>query len=155
MKTVELKIWAFQPGSYSGLARLFTWIVCAWTKSRFGHIGFSLGADYYEADIKTGVTRFNNVPPRATPIYRGRTSQTVVDWVEQQVGKPYDIRGVLGFLTHKCHDSDYHLRWFCSELATAVLRRSGVHILPGIPAFRISPGMLVNAFHPKLACFFR
>jgi uncharacterized protein YycO len=57
-----------------------------------------------------------------------------------QIGKPYDWRGVLRFVSRKPH----HVNgaWFCSELVFECLARSGVRLLDRIEASDVSPQLL-------------
>jgi len=72
-----------------------------------------------------------------------------------QLGKPYDWRGVVHFITRPTEeDTHYQKEWFCSELVFEAYLRSWVNIFERIPAYKVYPGML--AISPKLRfCYSR
>jgi len=62
--------------------------------------------------------------------------EIVEDFLKQQIGKKYDFRSVLRFMTRiKAKDND---KWFCSELVVEAFRRGGIDLLKG-PAGMLSP----------------
>lgn len=46
-----------------------------------------------------------------------------IEWAHRQLGKPYDVTGVLGFLLWRNWSSDN--RWYCSELAVGAALQAG------------------------------
>jgi len=63
------------------------------------------------------------------------------DFLNAQVGKPYDKIGILGFLIGRAwRDTD---AWFCSEMAAAALEAAGLVQPLAAPANKITPGGLV------------
>ena len=65
---------------------------------------------------------------------------TIQDVLIQQIGKPYDHAGILGFLAAaKTENPD---RWFCSELILAACKRAGTDLLKRVSAWKVSPGLL-------------
>lgn len=60
-----------------------------------------------------------------------------LDWALNQVGKPYDWAGVLGYaLRRRWQDKD---AWFCSELVAFAFRGAGYPLLRANDAWRITP----------------
>ncbi len=62
------------------------------------------------------------------------------EFLMRQVGKPYDFRGIWGFMTRKPEQEQG--AWFCSELVFTALQAAGVPLLARIEAFKVSPGLL-------------
>lgn len=59
-----------------------------------------------------------------------------------QIGKPYDVEGILGFIVGRKWDDPS--AWFCSELVAAALEKCNyfLHKL-AVPTNKITPGGLV------------
>lgn len=69
-------------------------------------------------------------------------------WLEAQVGKRYDYKGVAGFVTRATQSERRASgRWFCSELAAALCAKRGVPLL-ATDSWKISPTVL--AWSPLL-----
>jgi len=65
--------------------------------------------------------------------------QSVWDDAAREIGKPYDLRGVLQFRrTEPTHDADKN-RWFCSELVSAKLATHGVRLFRRLEPFQATP----------------
>lgn len=64
----------------------------------------------------------------------------IVEFLEAQVGKPYNYRGIVRFITRGM--TDPHDSWFCSELVFAAFQYAGINLLERIDAALVSPGML-------------
>jgi uncharacterized protein YycO len=73
-----------------------------------------------------------------------RQEVSVAEALRAELGRPYDYRGVLRFISRRDPAED-NRRWFCSELAFDALDRFGCHLLRRVPAWRVSPGMLVTS----------
>lgn len=65
---------------------------------------------------------------------------SAIDFAAQQIGKGYDYKGVIRFLSRQSLKLDS--RWFCSELVFAALERAGVAVLSRVDASEVSPAML-------------
>lgn len=91
----------------------------------------------------------------------GHTKGTVVDvyrplccfdqekfWrmMQEEVGSPYDYRGILGFLARR--ETQSQEAWFCSELVFSCLAQSGLLLL-NAPAYKVYPTMI--SYSPLLA----
>jgi hypothetical protein len=64
------------------------------------------------------------------------------DFLQAQVGKPYDVTAIEAFIAGR----DWHddKAWFCSELQAAALERAGVFPQPLVsPANKITPAALM------------
>lgn len=71
-------------------------------------------ADYKEFSAKKIVTLGAN---------EGQTAK-FLDFLHQQIGKPYDLKGIIGFVIGRDWRSPNS--WFCSELVGAALEDAGV-----------------------------
>ena len=60
----------------------------------------------------------------------------------RQIGKPYDTRGVLHFVTRRPERWQDQEKWFCSELIHAGFVYIRKPLLVRIPAWKVYPGML-------------
>lgn len=65
---------------------------------------------------------------------------SAIKFAEAQLGKKYDYRAILRFLTRKKLSSND--RWFCSELVFEALRQAGVKLLDRIDSSAVSPSTL-------------
>jgi uncharacterized protein YycO len=63
------------------------------------------------------------------------------DFVDQQIGKPYDTKAILAFVTGR--DWRDPNAWFCSELVAAALEAAGIVNTLAAPANKITPPDLV------------
>lgn len=141
------------------VSRLIRWA----TWSEYSHASWIDGIHEYEAWHTRG-ERFKSGVRCVIGLGAGHSLGTVVDiyqvpelTVEQaqeirlflisQIGKRYDLRGVLGFISRR-DSAQYQDRWFCSELVFTALLRVGLPLLSNVPAHRVSPGML--ALSPRL-----
>lgn len=62
---------------------------------------------------------------------------SVTAFCRSQIGKKYDLRGALGFITRKRRDNAD--RWFCSELVTAAASLTKAPILERVPPHHVAP----------------
>lgn len=69
----------------------------------------------------------------------------VEHFINSQLGKKYDWRGVLHFITRRREKPKDQDRWFCSELIAAAFELAGVPLLDRVPAYKVSPGALVRS----------
>lgn len=65
----------------------------------------------------------------------------VLDYALNELGKPYDWKGVLNFITHKRNWQEDD-RWFCSELVAYAFKRAGRPIINN-DSYRVTPGDLL------------
>ena len=124
----------------SPLSRLIRWQ----TRSEYSHIAVEYNGLVIEAmgtygrvllaqDFREFHTPGTVVDVFAVP---GLDSDISWDWALEQVGMPYDYRGVLKFVSRR--PASINGRWFCSELAAAACAVGGVDLLR-IPAHESSP----------------
>jgi len=147
MKRVKLTLWAFTPKASCGLSKIFSYLVCFWTRSKWDHIGFSTDEKYFEATPFVGVRSYPTTRRDAVFIHSWDviTTPEKEQWLEDQLGKPYDIWGVLGFVIGPSKDGRIDRgHWFCSEIAAARLAQFGIKPCGDIPVWEISPKMLVT-----------
>lgn len=108
------------------------------TRSAYSHVAIQLG-DYeiYEAWHVGGVRKLRYATEGhsdGTPIdiYRidyipDGAVDKIRKFLQQQVGKKYDFKSVLRFITRRKVRADD--RWFCSELVLAALEAGGIKLL--------------------------
>lgn len=127
-------------GFVSWAIRIFTW-------SRWGHVAV-LAPDnmtVYEAVWprvhKTTLATLHKEEAviQAVEMHLLRP-EAAIQWLEQQVGKPYDWKALFGFVFHR--DWASPKKWFCSELAAMAWDKGGSPLFRRNAVFRISPGML-------------
>jgi len=103
-----------------------------------------------DARLRGGVARrpVSYLKNEAVDWYRLQCSpaqcQAVYEFLTQQLGKRYDVRGIVNFVTGCNRDPNWVRRsaWFCDELAAASWIHAGIarKPFPQIPLFRITPG---------------
>jgi uncharacterized protein YycO len=64
----------------------------------------------------------------------------IIQYAKQQVGKKYDYRAIVRFITRKKLESND--RWFCSELVFESLSQAGIKLLDRIDSSEVSPSTL-------------
>lgn len=69
----------------------------------------------------------------------------VMDFLKSQLGKRYDYRGIVRFLTRRASPADN--RWFCSELVMEAFRRGGLDLQERLPASYATPRDIVISPH--------
>lgn len=111
----------------------------------FSHceLRFSTGVFFSSSGMDGGV-RFKHIVPVAShwdlidlPAIDWFMERRMMDWCMTQVGRKYDWRGVLHFVSPCKQDQR---RWFCSEICTAALQRVG--LLGHVPPWQVSPNSL-------------
>jgi len=70
------------------------------------------------------------------------------EFLLNQVGKKYDFKGCLNFITRRKESPAGQKRWFCSELVFAGFVHIRKPLLLRIPAWKVYPGLL--AYSPLL-----
>jgi uncharacterized protein YycO len=60
-----------------------------------------------------------------------------VEFLDKQVGKPYDIKGLFQFLARSGDDNPR--AWFCSDLVFEAVRHAGVLLVARVPRCKVSP----------------
>ncbi|MBW1672137.1 MAG: hypothetical protein JRJ45_00575 [Deltaproteobacteria bacterium] len=72
-------------------------------------------------------------------------SLATMDFLKSQLGKKYDYRGIVRFLTRRKSPADD--RWFCSELVMEALRRGGLDLQERLPSSYATPRDVVISPH--------
>ncbi len=136
----------------SRLIRWFNW-------SDYSHAAWLDDDDWtlYEAWIGTGVRALRSLHEGHTPgtrvdVFNDQLSDaqrsTVRAFLTQEMGKPYDLPGVLRFATRRPESRRSQQRWFCSELVAAAFEQADAPLLKRIPSYKVHPGLL--AWSPRL-----
>jgi hypothetical protein len=138
-------------------------------RSEISHTAVMLASGLTEAVISSGMSDWlaqctlyeawgSVMPPRGS-IYKrrgiaeGHTPNTKIDlytvtcdgfkahdFLEEQVGKKYDFRALISFLTRR--DRQREDAWICSELGFMAALQGGTRLLERIEAYAVSPGLL-------------
>lgn len=112
---------------YRGRMRLFDRLVQWWTRGPYSHCEIILERTNTAAFCVSSSWRDGGVRGKwiALDAQRWDIVQTQGDadaaraWMSAHVGKRYDILGLFGFVIRPMRDDKR--RWFCSEMAAAVL----------------------------------
>lgn len=97
-------------------------------------------------------TRFGQNHMDGTPVTLYEVEVTaeqkakVIEFLEAQLGKPYDWKGVFRFISRPAgKDPMWQEEWFCSELVFAAFAYAGIYLLLRIEAWKVFPGLVVNS----------
>lgn len=124
-----------------------SWAIRSFCWSKFGHVAI-LAPDnmtVYEAIWprvhKTTLAELHKKERviQAVDMHLAHPDVAIV-WLEQQVGKPYDLGGLFSFVFHR--DWANPKKWFCSELAAMAWDKGGTPLFRRKAVYRISPGMI-------------
>lgn len=63
-----------------------------------------------------------------------------IAFLDQQIGKPYDLRGLAQFLVRSGEPSPRS--WFCSDLVFEAVRQGGVTLVERVARCKVSPEQL-------------
>jgi uncharacterized protein YycO len=130
-------------GKVSAISKLIEWE----TRSIYCHAALLLrDGSLVESIEPNGVRRVNPyVPDPEEPAQfftvPGMDDDKAETFALEQIGEPYAMINLVGFLTRSGVDEDRG-KWFCSELVFAAVQAGGVSLLRNVPAFMVSPGML-------------
>ena len=101
-------------------------IIKAFSRGKYSHISILFGGYVYEAVAKKGVIKTRAENWDSSTVIDSmfiRTSDEnymkVLDFLEKQIGKKYDYRGIFSFLFQFLRPKMG--AWYCSELAKVVL----------------------------------
>jgi uncharacterized protein YycO len=96
---------------------------------------------------KVSVAHSNHTPGTPVEIYDANLTPGETDGIRQfllsQVGKQYDLRGVLHFVTRRPQNASDQDRWFCSELIHAAFRHVRRDLLLRVESWKVFPSMIV------------
>ena len=118
------------------------------TRSQYSHAAVAWGKDLIlEAVEGQGVIQRKILPIDETAdVYRVNHYMREHEWAaalkfgQTQIGKGYDYRAVLRFVSRRAADEND--KWFCSELVFAMLQAGEVSLLSRIEAANVSPALL-------------
>jgi len=126
----------------SAAIRLVTW-------SEYSHVELVTDNGYIAAHKDGGVSLlpYNYCKPsksaygyvNCSPIQ----AEKVVEFMNSQIGKPYDTLNILGILFHR--DWKKNSSWCCSELVAAAFDYAGYPLLERDPPNRVTPGDLYHS----------
>lgn len=108
---------------------------------KYNHVSIRVGNYVYEAHIKKGVTKtlyskWNSSSVVETIEVKSKNEKKVKLWLDKQVGKKYDVSGILSFLS--IFSKPKIGKWYCSELSfVAYAKLKGVE--GNIEGQKISP----------------
>ena len=133
----------------SWLIRLFTW-------SRYSHVEVMvdkgwLGASWGGVKIRPyGYYRASSV--RAVTVeMEDKDYGRMMDWLYNQVGKPYDFMAVIGIVFRRNWRSEN--KWFCSELVARAFEVGDKPLIRADHVSRVTPAMLdLSTLAETLGC---
>ncbi|WP_139227025.1 hypothetical protein [Marinobacter pelagius] len=131
-----MKIWFCKTTDLGG------WLIRLLTFSQWNHVAIEIDGVVYDAMAGKGVRRmsawgFEHRWDKAVSIRaRVKDKQAAIDFLESQIGKPYDWVALLAMPFRTTWQSPH--RWFCSELAAKAMIMAG-HRRFNIEAFRVTP----------------
>ena len=105
----------------------------------------------YCASVHVDHQKGTEVEVFSIPGMTDKQREIVEDYLAKQVGKKYDWPAVLRFIPRMDMVEHTTVKWFCSELIMAALKKAGINPLKRIPNYKVTPGMLVTSpiFHFK------
>ena len=131
-------------------------LIATFTGSRFfSHVVAIIGERAYEAsmthgcrataipDVMKGVVRYQDMLVEVPDL------DAVIAFGEAQHGKPYDFGGAFALPLLSSDDWNDDHKWWCSELAFAMLMAGGVTLLDPQERHRVTPNDLYQCFYPK------
>ena len=131
--------------AYKG-KRLFSRLIRLQTRSDYSHVAVQMDdGTVIEAWTVSGVRHVASPMTSHTTgteidyfeITADYDQEQVLAFLKSQLGKKYDYRGIVRFLTRRAAPADD--RWFCSELVLEAFRRGGVDLQSRIPASYATP----------------
>lgn len=123
------------------------------TRGPYSHAAIQIGDRVYESRFLTGVV---NRQFGAKDILADRYVVELTDvqiprlekWLDEQVGKKYDLTMVFRFITRMQEARRSSGKWFCSEYVYAGFQKVGVELLARTEPWEVSPNLLRRS--PKL-----
>lgn len=132
-----MKIWFCKSNDIGG------WLIRLFTFSRWNHVAIEIDGVVYDAMAGKGVRlmsawgfehRWDKAIPVSVPV---KDKQAALDFLEEQIGKPYDWGGIIAFPFRKSwHDK---AKWFCSELAAEAMNLGSHYSISRVASSRITP----------------
>ena len=121
------------PSLFGAAIRAATW-------SRWNHVAFEVAGRWLSATLDAGVSVQRPDPSALAARFRAPVPAAAIRAALQQLGKPYDLAGVLGVGLHR--DWRDPGAWFCSELVAWACETAGAPLLRADRLGRITPGQL-------------
>lgn len=122
-----------------------SWVIRFATWSDWSHCGvISASGDVIHSTWPSGVHRtplhewLRKYPANEVLDVPLKDEKAAMSWLELQIGKPYDLSGLIAFGTHR--DWQEEDKWFCSELVGAAFVAGG--LVFRVPSARLTPGGL-------------
>jgi uncharacterized protein YycO len=118
------------------------------TRSRYSHAAFLLPdgrvLEAWHSGVRIAALRsWRDIEAFDVQAADAHQWAAVMTFARAQVGRGYDFRGVLRFLSRRRQPHDE--QWFCSELVFAALQHAGVDLLRDTDPAEVSPGMLARS----------
>lgn len=113
---------------HKGRKRLFDRVVSWWLRGPYAHcelvthidewgIAYCISSSFLDGGVRTKYMVLN--PEHWDLIDVGEPAVSISDWCLDHLGKPYDVRGLLGFIWRRERGSQR--KWFCSEAVADML----------------------------------
>jgi uncharacterized protein YycO len=122
------------------------------SRGKFNHASVEMDDGTVIEAAFTGVRQVKSLRdkrPRGTiiDVYDVRMTlkqkKIAIDFLLKQVGKPYDIWAIFGFVFYQSHEGrKSYGKWFCSELVFAAFTKALVPLLERADAWKVSPVIL-------------
>lgn len=131
------------------LIRGFTW-------SKWAHVGFVLDDNSVIEAVWPKVRRVpfelavSGYSAYTIVDFKGFDSKKVIEAAKMQIGKPYDLSGVLGIAMHR--DWQKQDSWSCAELVSWCFQQSGKPIFRTEGLHKITPQHLWMLNYPEVVC---
>jgi len=131
----------FTKSLMSPISWLIRWVL---PRSRFAlgrssHCFIKFGDVYYQAELTNGVSCTSDAAAALkgctivdTISYEVPDAEAGHAFVVQQIGKKYDLTGVLGLGLNPSRNWSEDNSWFCYELAAGVLKASGLDVFDNL-----------------------
>ena len=102
-------------------------VIRFFSRGDFNHVSIRIGKYVYESHIDTGVTKtlyskWESWSVVESFLVEVEDTKAIEKWLKKQVGKKYDIWGVLSFMWIWAKPAEG--KWFCSELAMVTLAKA-------------------------------
>ena len=150
---MAIALYANQRGPVSAAIRWRTW-------SQYSHaswLPYGASGPVWEATYPEGVRHCDTLRETAKagarvdvfdlPGMPGWQRNMVTEFFASQLGKQYDLRGILAFVSRR--DTQDQDKWFCSEIVHAACTAAGLPLFgDNSRPWKTSPGMLLLS--PKL-----
>ena len=131
-------------------------VIAFWTRSKYYHTEIMINGYRVISVPGNGLVIDKSLPHDIdnwdivkVPKFSVTTSEyeEIFTWLSEQVGKDYDIKGILFSQIFKwnTHNPD---KWFCSEIATTILQLFNIPRSEGLIPNNVSPAILGNIFNP-------